>query len=115
MTKPTWEEGEEGSAKEVREIKNLSAILFTIFVYIFLLGFGGKRCQEKIDLCASAGCVNGACVDKLFRYECVCQPGWTGDMCDVGIDDCQDNPCSNGNLFNFKFVIYYNYSYDYKL
>ena len=87
----------------------MSAILFTLFVYIFLLGFGGKRCQEKIDLCASAGCVNGACVDKLFRYECVCQPGWTGDMCDVGIDDCQDNPCSNGNLFNYKFMIYYNY------
>ena len=38
-------------------------------------------------------------------------------MCDVGIDDCQDNPCSNGNLFNYKFMIYYNYidySYDYK-
>ena len=69
--------------------------MFTLFVYIFLLGFGGKRCQEKIDLCASAGCVNGACVDKLFRYECVCQPGWTGDMCDVNIDDCDPNPCAN--------------------
>jgi hypothetical protein len=33
------------------------------------LGFGGKRCESKMDLCETSECVNGACVDKFFRYE----------------------------------------------
>ena len=32
----------------------------------------------------------------FFFNRCVCQPGWSGEMCDVNIDDCEKNPCSNG-------------------
>jgi len=59
-------------------------------------GFGGKRCQEKIDLCSDAECVNGACVDRFFRYECACYPGWEGELCEVNSDDCASSPCANG-------------------
>lgn len=46
-----------------------------------------QRCQEKIDLCLSEPCKHGICVDRLFKYECVCHPGWTGDSCDIDIMD----------------------------
>ena len=59
-------------------------------------GFTGKRCQDKVDLCARNECVNGFCVDKLFTYDCLCAPGWTGDLCEVNIDDCAGSPCVNG-------------------
>jgi hypothetical protein len=32
-------------------------------------GFTGKRCQIKENVCANSDCVNGVCIDKLFRYE----------------------------------------------
>ena len=32
---------------------------------------------------------------SLSRYECVCEPGWTGDECDINIEDCASNPCQN--------------------
>ncbi|CAJ0918182.1 unnamed protein product, partial [Mesorhabditis belari] len=59
-------------------------------------GFTGKRCNVKVDLCASDSCVNGLCVDTLFARQCICEPGWTGDVCDVNIDDCATEPCQNG-------------------
>ena len=51
-----------------------------------------------MNLCDPDPCVRGECVDKLFRYECVCEPGWTGLDCDVNIDDCASNPCQNNGL-----------------
>ncbi|KAK6020636.1 EGF-like domain protein, partial [Ostertagia ostertagi] len=48
------------------------------------------------DLCASAPCVHGLCVDTLFARRCVCDEGWTGENCDVNIDDCASQPCQNG-------------------
>lgn len=41
-------------------------------------GFTGKRCQEKIDLCADNPCKHGSCVDKFFSHQCICDPGWAG-------------------------------------
>ena len=28
-------------------------------------------------------------------FTCVCGPGWTGDTCEVNIDECQEQPCLN--------------------
>ena len=38
-----------------------------------------------IDECASNPCVNGACTDGENRWECTCQPGWTGENCEIGV------------------------------
>ncbi|KIH43878.1 EGF-like domain protein, partial [Ancylostoma duodenale] len=48
------------------------------------------------DLCAAAPCVHGLCVDTLFARRCICDEGWTGENCEVNIDDCASQPCQNG-------------------
>ncbi|CAJ0565014.1 unnamed protein product, partial [Mesorhabditis spiculigera] len=59
-------------------------------------GFTGKRCNRKVDLCASDPCVHGLCVDTLYARQCICEPGWTGDVCQINIDECAATPCENG-------------------
>lgn len=34
--------------------------------------------------------------DLVGGYECGCEAGWTGDRCQVDIDDCASSPCQNG-------------------
>lgn len=69
-------------------------------------GFTGKRCHEKINLCAHNPCVNGLCVDMLHTQRCICEPGWTGELCDVKIDQCASHPCFNGATCKDK--VYFN-------
>jgi hypothetical protein len=37
------------------------------------------------------------CIDALFDYSCVCEPGWTGKNCDENIDECESDPCENNS------------------
>ncbi len=39
----------------------------------------------EIDECDSSPCLNGQCEDQVNGYDCICQPGWTGTLCDVGL------------------------------
>ncbi|VDL80711.1 unnamed protein product, partial [Nippostrongylus brasiliensis] len=32
----------------------------------------------------------------MFARRCICEEGWTGENCDVNIDDCASQPCQNG-------------------
>ncbi len=34
--------------------------------------------------------------DGVDSYTCTCALGWAGTNCDVNIDDCDPNPCQNG-------------------
>ena len=34
--------------------------------------------------------------DVVGRFECECEAGWTGDRCQVDIDECIPSPCQNG-------------------
>lgn len=38
----------------------------------------GINCEVNPDDCASDPCVHGVCQDGIGRYDCVCQPGFTG-------------------------------------
>jgi hypothetical protein len=33
----------------------------------------------------------------FLRYECVCVPGTAGRNCEININECDSNPCKNGN------------------
>ena len=42
-------------------------------------------------------CENGGtCIPVENDAKCVCQSGYTGDFCEVNIDECDPNPCVNG-------------------
>lgn len=38
----------------------------------------GVNCEVNIDDCASNPCTFGVCHDGINRYDCICQPGFTG-------------------------------------
>ena len=46
-------------------------------------GFTGTDCQTNIDDCEDVDCSgNGQCLDGVNSFMCVCDPGYTGLLCD---------------------------------
>ena len=61
------------------------------FNYLFLIlecefGLWGINCTNKCE-CSDEGSVT---CDKVRA--CVCKPGYTGNSCEVDIDECEQNP-----------------------
>uniref|UniRef100_A0A8C5SQF3 Delta like non-canonical Notch ligand 1 n=1 Tax=Laticauda laticaudata TaxID=8630 RepID=A0A8C5SQF3_LATLA len=71
-------------------------------------GYMGKNCHMKRGPCIVNGspCQNGgSCLDDdgFASYaSCVCSPGFTGQFCELDIDDCEPNPCENGGTFSTR-------------
>ncbi|KAJ8307337.1 hypothetical protein KUTeg_015421 [Tegillarca granosa] len=63
-------------------------------------GIGPSGCIQQGDTsgpCASNPCRNGAaCQNSGSTYRCVCNPGYTGQQCQININECASNPCQNG-------------------
>jgi hypothetical protein len=55
------------------------------------VGYDGLDCSAAVDSCETA-------FDGVF--DCTCDLGWQGDVCDEDIDECLDNPCINGACTN---------------
>ena len=36
------------------------------------------------------------CIGTIGAYSCVCHGGYTGENCDVNVDDCAASPCQHG-------------------
>lgn len=82
-------------------------------------GYEGKNCENDILECQTFPCQNDAtCLERSnltlyeinifsnFSYEtaggfvCECVPGFTGDYCEINIDECASDPCINGNCID---------------
>ncbi|XP_008314690.1 LOW QUALITY PROTEIN: protein jagged-1a [Cynoglossus semilaevis] len=63
-------------------------------------GFHGTPyCQENINDCQSAPCLNGGtCMDKVGQFDCLCADGWDGATCQNNVDDCSSAPCQNAGI-----------------
>ncbi|KAJ7345186.1 hypothetical protein JRQ81_001136 [Phrynocephalus forsythii] len=72
------------------------------YICVCAEGYTGKRCHVKKGPCTVNGspCQNGGtCVDDdgfAHHASCLCLPGFTGNFCEIDLDDCEPNPCENG-------------------
>ena len=41
-------------------------------------------------------CLFCTILSQVGRYECACQSGWGGDLCEIQVDECDSSPCQNG-------------------
>lgn len=49
----------------------------------------GQTCEVDINECVKSPCRNGGvCVNSMGGFQCRCNPGFTGDLCETDIDDC---------------------------
>ena len=59
-------------------------------------GYEGSNCEQEVDECTSAPCMNGGgCVDYLNGFVCKCASGFKGRRCHVDIDECESDPCAH--------------------
>ncbi|XP_019752826.1 neurocan core protein isoform X1 [Hippocampus comes] len=47
--------------------------------------------------CQTNPCLHGgSCLQEGDGYSCYCPQGFSGESCEIDVDDCQSNPCRNG-------------------
>ncbi|KAL2098119.1 hypothetical protein ACEWY4_007326 [Coilia grayii] len=47
--------------------------------------------------CQMSPCLHGGtCLPEGEGYGCFCPQGFTGESCEIDVDDCQSSPCQNG-------------------
>ncbi|XP_026543852.1 protein jagged-1b-like [Notechis scutatus] len=59
-------------------------------------GFGGRNCEDGMNLCQKRCQNGGMCQMEADRQSCSCQPGYTGAECETEQRSCRDAPCLHG-------------------
>ncbi|KAG8454911.1 hypothetical protein GDO86_001218 [Hymenochirus boettgeri] len=53
--------------------------------------------QGEPQPCSHNPCLHmGTCQSNGSTYSCICHRGYSGENCEIDIDECQSNPCQNG-------------------
>ncbi|XP_053321714.1 neurocan core protein [Spea bombifrons] len=53
--------------------------------------------QGEPQPCSHNPCLHmGSCHSNGSTYSCICHKGYTGENCEIDIDECLSNPCQNG-------------------
>lgn len=58
-------------------------MLIAVSANLILAGYTGRLCDTNIDDCESISCQHGQCIDGIDIYACNCDPGYTGQLCEV--------------------------------
>ncbi|XP_040176616.1 neurocan core protein isoform X3 [Rana temporaria] len=57
----------------------------------------GHSAQGEPQPCVHSPCLHmGTCQSNESTYSCICHKGYTGENCEIDIDECLSNPCQNG-------------------
>ncbi|KAM9112254.1 neurocan core protein [Pangshura tecta] len=60
-------------------------------------GEGKASTPAQADPCETNPCLHGGtCQSNGTVYSCSCDQGFTGENCEIDIDDCLSSPCQNG-------------------
>lgn len=52
--------------------------------------FVSWSCFSDIDECAGGPCEHGGtCIDLIGGFRCECPPEWTGDVCQIDVNECE--------------------------
>ncbi|KAM3727370.1 Uncharacterized protein ACO02O_04038 [Dirofilaria immitis] len=63
--------------------------------------YEGRFCDEMKDYCNLSPCVHGQCKTVTDNFLCDCEPGWSGEHCNIDINECMRFPCEHdGNCTN---------------
>ncbi|XP_069623805.1 neurocan core protein isoform X3 [Ranitomeya imitator] len=59
--------------------------------------FEDHSAQGEPQPCSHSPCLHmGTCQSNGSTYSCMCNKGYTGENCEIDIDECLSNPCQNG-------------------
>ncbi|XP_061636287.1 neurocan core protein isoform X3 [Phyllopteryx taeniolatus] len=88
--KPKSEEHKSPVVTDSKGMRNPFGILVPNWAFGFIPPVENNPCQTNPCL------HGGSCLQEGDGYSCYCPQGFSGESCEIDIDDCQSNPCRNG-------------------
>lgn len=73
------------------------------FITLTSVIFTGQTCEVDINECVRNPCTNGGVCENLRGgFQCHCNPGFTGDLCETDNDDCTPSKKHRKNVNEYN-------------